>query len=929
MTDRASEPKRPSIKAVAAAALAASERVLSKWLPDGKRRGPEWVALNPRRPDGKPGSFSVNTEKGAWADFATDDKGGDLVALVAYLDNVGQGAAAQRLAAFLGMDKPGTPATKAPPPKKAPGRHGELVLPVPDDAPAPPRAHHKHGKPGSVWAYRDAAARLLFYVARFDVADGKEVLPLSLWRKDGVVSWHWAGVPKPRPLYGLDRLAARGDALVVVCEGEKDTDAAGELLPDAVAVTSPNGSNSASAADWSALKGRRVVVWPDADGPGEKYAAQVVKRARKAGATVAAVLPLDALAKLHGGDLPAGWGAADALADGIKRAPLQDAIGACADKAETARKAGGKAAGSTGPGRFPFFLVAKGDASKLKPGVYYVPAFRDKKTGEEREGLPEWICSPLRVEAMTRDTVENGWGRLLSFPDPAGNEHRWAMPSSLTGKEGGELRELLLDQGLQITSANQSRRRLNEYIQDAEPGCFARCVPSTGWHGDAFVLVDKTIGPNDGELLVFQSAATHDSKIAQAGTLQDWRREVSAPCAGNARLVLALSAAFAAPCLHLAGLEGGGLHFRGPSSCGKSTAMALAASVYGAPDYRREWRATDNALESVAAMHSDTLLPLDEIGQLDPRHAAGVAYLLANGQGKSRSRRDGSLRAPATWRLLFLSCGEVGLGDLVTEAGGRYRAGMEVRVIDMPADAGQGLGVFDRVPEAGKPGAFADQLRQAAATHYGTAFPAFLDVLTGNTVELCRLLREASTALVRELVADDAAGQVRRVAQRLALIGTAGELATHHGITGWAKDEAEQAARSCFTAWLEARGGAGESEPRAMVRQVQWFIGMHSEGRFTPMDRADDDRAPKTLLRAGWRVEPGDGGLEHWVLPGVWRNEVCKGFDPDAVAKVLADRGLLKPRTDRGYKRRERVSGQGGGKVTVYRLLSGILDCEP
>ena len=53
----------------------------------------------------------------------------------------------------------------------------------------------------------------------------------------------------PRPLYGLDRLAARPDAPVIVCEGEKAADAAERLFPEYVAVTSPNGAGSPHCAD--------------------------------------------------------------------------------------------------------------------------------------------------------------------------------------------------------------------------------------------------------------------------------------------------------------------------------------------------------------------------------------------------------------------------------------------------------------------------------------------------------------------------------------------------------------------------------------------------------------------------------------------------------------------------------------------------------
>lgn len=930
-----SEPSKPAgrqrgrrrdFRAVASAALAAADEVLAHWLPEGKRRGAEYVARNPRRSDARPGSFAVNVTKGAWSDFATKDKGGDLVSLVAYLEGCTQVEAADRLAAFLRLsDAPQAPATG----ERSRPTDGAPVLPVPSNAPHAPERHPRHGAPAQVWTYHDARGAELFRVLRFDTPEGKQVLPLALWRERGALRWRWKGLPTPRPLYGLDALAARAGAAVLVTEGEKDCDAARALLPELVAITSPNGAKAAEMADWAPVRGRRVLAWPDADEHGAGYARDVGRLALAAGATSAAVIRLEALAKARGATLPKGWGAADALAEGMTGEAVAAILADGANLDTLRPSAGQRAPGARrdeGLARAGFLRIGTGDSKGRRPGVYFMPVGRDRQTGEPIEGAPEWVCSPPEVEALTRDASGGEWGRLLVFPDRDGTEHRWAMPCAMLAKDGAELREQLLAQGLEITADPQRRRRLVEFIQAAEPGRFARCVTRAGWHGDAFVLPTLTIGAPEGECLVFQSATPDGAKVAEAGTLEEWRDTLAAPCAGSSRLVLALSAAFAAPCLTLAGLEGGGLHLRGPSSCGKSTALAVAASVYGPPEYRREWRATDNALESVAAMHGDALLPLDEIGQLDPRHAASVAYLLSNGQGKSRSRRDGSLRAPATWRLLFLSCGEVGLGDLIAEAGGKHRAGMEVRVVDLPADAGAGLGLFDCVPAGLAAGAFADQLKGAAASCYGTAFPAFLRALAADLERARGFLRGAMAALADELAGGDAAGQVRRVAQRFALIAAAGELATVHGLTGWPRGEAEAAARRCFADWLGARGGSGESEPREMVRAVQAFIGQHSEGRFTPMERAEDDRAPRTLARAGWRVESVEG-LEHWVLAECWRREVCAGFDPVAVARELAARGMLKPEAEGRYTRRERVKGSGA--VRVYRLLPGLLGEEP
>ena len=86
------------------AALASFPAVLGRILPDGKRVGAEIVALNPKRGDKRLGSFKINRFNGRWCDFATGDKGGDPVSLVAYLADVSQGEAARLLARMLGLE---------------------------------------------------------------------------------------------------------------------------------------------------------------------------------------------------------------------------------------------------------------------------------------------------------------------------------------------------------------------------------------------------------------------------------------------------------------------------------------------------------------------------------------------------------------------------------------------------------------------------------------------------------------------------------------------------------------------------------------------------------------------------------------------------------------------------------------------------------
>lgn len=97
-------PRKIAFRRIAGATLGDADTIVRRWLPEGRREGAEWVAKNPTRTDRRLGSFKVNVRTGAWADFATGQRGGDLIGLAAYLHNMSQADAAVRVAAMLAID---------------------------------------------------------------------------------------------------------------------------------------------------------------------------------------------------------------------------------------------------------------------------------------------------------------------------------------------------------------------------------------------------------------------------------------------------------------------------------------------------------------------------------------------------------------------------------------------------------------------------------------------------------------------------------------------------------------------------------------------------------------------------------------------------------------------------------------------------------
>lgn len=100
-------PRSIDFAHINAAALPRLPAICSRLLPDGRREGTEWVAKNPTRLDRRAGSFKINLKSGRWADFATDDRGGDPVSLVAYITKTPQTEAARLLSRMLGIETMG------------------------------------------------------------------------------------------------------------------------------------------------------------------------------------------------------------------------------------------------------------------------------------------------------------------------------------------------------------------------------------------------------------------------------------------------------------------------------------------------------------------------------------------------------------------------------------------------------------------------------------------------------------------------------------------------------------------------------------------------------------------------------------------------------------------------------------------------------
>tara|TARA_R110002074_G_scaffold43516_2_gene113374 strand:- start:5751 stop:7670 length:1920 start_codon:yes stop_codon:yes gene_type:complete len=538
------------------------------------------------------------------------------------------------------------------------------------------------------------------------------------------------------------------------------------------------------------------------------------------------------------------------------------------------------------------------NGGRRRPGLYW-HGTTTPKGDSEPEPIDIWISSPLEAVAETRDEIGSGHGLILRFWDSEGRVKEWAAPMHMLKGSGEELRGELLDNGARINP--KAHRLLSEWLMEQYPPARVVAATRTGWNPDntAFVLPGRTIGDNSYR---FQSEhAAHDAYM-QRGNVADWRDTVGRFCEGNTLLIIAVSCALSAPLLKLAAQKSKGaigLHLVGDSSKGKTTALQVAASVWGSPGYVMSWRGTGNGLEATAAARNDTLLPLDEISESNPKEIGTVVYALGNGQGKQRARRTGGARESQSWRVALISSGERTLSAHMGEANQRAKAGQQARLLDIPA-TDRRYGLFDRLHNQESPRAFADYLKQATGQNYGHTGPAFVAALLEDDRDLKRQYAELIQA--DQFTGKD--GLESRAASTFALIAMAGELATDYGLTGWSAGTAFTAAIEIFNAWRKHRG-PGKDENSQILAGVREFIAKHGNARFESKDATETSQV--TRDRAGYYMDAPDGEGRVYLFYSHGLREAAPGFDINRILAALDQAGWIV----------DRESGKKSKKVRI------------
>jgi hypothetical protein len=304
-------------------------------------------------------------------------------------------------------------------------------IPIPDTAPNPSMRHPTLGDSAGVWLYRDGGGHRVCFSVRYDTAGGGKTFRPRTWcknRETGKKEWRWRNVPEPRPLYGVELLAQRPNAAVIVTEGEKACDAARRIFPDHIVTSPMNGAKSPHKADWKPLQGRHVIVWPDHDDVGEGFAAAIVGLLEGVAASIL-VIDVEKLIAIDGGKRPAsrkvgGWDAADAETEWVDLGVLQAAALASIKHVDAS---GNRAWGARGLLIAPLPSVLPFDPEVLLP-----EAFRDFCVDNARRK----VCPIDYVAVAVLVTLGAVIGAICVIRPK--NHDDWIVASNLWGATVGD-----------------------------------------------------------------------------------------------------------------------------------------------------------------------------------------------------------------------------------------------------------------------------------------------------------------------------------------------------------------------------------------------------------------------------------------------------------------------------------------------------------
>jgi uncharacterized protein (DUF927 family) len=413
----------------------------------------------------------------------------------------------------------------------------------------------------------------------------------------------------------------------------------------------------------------------------------------------------------------------------------------------------------------------------------------------------------------------------------------------------------------------------------------------------------------------------------------EWQERVAAYCAGNHILTFALCTGLSGPLLKLfPNVRSTIINLFGKTSTGKTTALLVAASLWGNPKkYTGQWRNTDNNLESVFELYNDSLCVLDELSQVNAKKLSEIAYMAGNEKGKGRCKADTSSKRRKEWKTSILSSGELTLEDKLREAGLRAKGGQQARFVDIGARVSDEDGVFNVLRGFNSGADLSKHLQEQSAKYYGVAAHEFVKRLVENKFSLLgqdlQTIYEAQIkALCDKFGLSNADGEVQRVGDVFALPAIVGVLAVGYEVFP-ADLNILESVKFVFNRWLQDRGGKKNVEDEKIVQHVMDFLMQHS-ARFMELRNGETEENRTTYNLLGYFQKENNKTTYYLILKS-FKEEICENFSDRTIRDALKKKGVLITELENNGRERDprkRINGENPRRFVTIVVKNDYLE---
>jgi putative DNA primase/helicase len=545
-------------------------------------------------------------------------------------------------------------------------------------------------------------------------------------------------------------------------------------------------------------------------------------------------------------------------------------------------------------------------------------------------GRENRICDPIWHLGNAVRADGSGASDVLKFLDRKGVQQEVIILHAEAVNHPRKVFDTLADRNFAVPELEPGRDQplrdqITSYLAESRgsPKLTFLLAHRMGWHGASFVIGHDVISTDASQALKLTGPISqYAEKFGQGGTLDDYKSKVLWRASYSSRLMAGIALALLAPLARILSLENGGLNIVGKAGIGKTTILRVAGSFYGGgpKPYFVPWLMTDNAPETLGFAHCDLPLLLDELDafETDSGRAGGrlkaIVHRLSVGQCKVKSHRASTDDSMLTdFHVLYGSTSEHRLPDFMRDGGSKMTGGQAARFVDLPADAGQGLKIFESLPQSSKTGRIPDvdkylqRLNRACESDYGVAGRAYLGYLVHDLANdrstLEAFLRKAMTTFETE-VANDA--QVDpRIRRRYAGLYAAGQLGLRYQILHPRCDWFMEAMSSCYRAAISPDATSSLSAAEAAARLAKFL----RANRDRLLKRSGERDITRSAYREAIGLRPDQThGKRTWLKSSVFRDSIFPDATDSALGRLVTAEVILKSKAGL-VAQQQRVSG--------------------